>query len=76
MACLEEKKKKKLSFIQEKVSLPNFLEEKNLTAVDASMSKYSGKLFLKATKFFPEIFLELQKTVFFLSGQALTPPPS
>jgi len=28
---------------EEKVSLPNFLEEKNLTAVDASMSKYSGK---------------------------------
>ena len=30
--------------IQESVSLPNFWEEKNLTAVDASMSKYLGKL--------------------------------
>ena len=30
---------------------------------------------LVATKMFPEFVLELQKTVFFLSGQALTPAP-
>ena len=30
---------------------------------------------LVATKFFARIFLELQKTVFLLSGQVLTPLP-
>ena len=41
--------KKKNPKIQESVSLPNFWEEKNLTAVDASMSKYLGKLGISCT---------------------------
>ena len=31
--------------------------------------------FVTKTKQYPEYFLELQKTVFFLSGQALAPSP-